>query len=151
MIAIKRLEDREIRDILKKAWNGALSLVDIDRPYTIPIAYVFYRDSLYFILIGEGRKTRCFKKNKNVCYLIFYEVSEDHYSILIEGVLEKVSEEALIREVIPLFYNRKEIVKDLGLTEQRCKEIVDMSLKNPNTGLFRLVPDKISGMKKRLI
>jgi len=150
MIAIKRLEDKEIRDILKMAWNGALSLIDIDRPYTIPIAYVFHRDNLYFILIGEGRKTRCFQRNKNVCYLICYEVSEDHYSILVEGTLEKVLEEDLIKEVIPLFSCRDEIVKDLLLTRQRCKEIVDMSLKNPNVGLFRLLPHKMSGMKKRL-
>lgn len=147
---IKGLEDKEIRDILKMAWNGALSLVDIDKPYTIPIAYVFHRDSLYFILIGEGRKTRCFQRNKNVCYLICYQVSEDHYSILVEGTLEKVSEEDMIREVIPLFSRRGEIVKDLHLTKQRCEKIIDMSLKDPNVGLFRLLPQKMSGMKKRL-
>lgn len=150
MIAIKRLEDKEIKDILKMAWNGVLSLVDIDRPYTIPIAYVFHRESLYFILIGEGRKTRCFQRNKNVCYLVCYEVSEDHYSILIEGTLEKVLGEDVIREVIPLFSRRDEIVKDLHLTKQRCEQIIDMSLKNPNVGLFKLLPQKMSGMKKKL-
>ncbi len=72
-----------------------MSFVDVDRPYSIPMSYLLYRDNLCFILSREGRKTRCLERSRNVCYVV---VSKD-YSIVIEGSLEKVTNKEEIREV----------------------------------------------------
>ncbi len=146
-MSYKLMSRDEIVNVLSRAWHGVLSLVDGDRPYSIPMAHVLYRGNIYFLLLREGRKTACLERNKNVCYLVYLEESGACCSILVEGELEKVRDERIIRDIVKIFCE-KVFPRDPYFEGVRCEEIVKLSIEHPRVGLYRLNIRSISGIRK---
>ncbi|OYT26746.1 MAG: hypothetical protein B6V02_01080 [Thermoprotei archaeon ex4572_64] len=93
----------ELLNYLKKHWRGVLGLVDVDKPYCIPMAYIIYNNDVYLLFVKEGRKTECLKRNRNACYLVELLEHGKHVSILIEGYLEKIHDLERVKKVLELF------------------------------------------------
>ena len=68
-----RLKEQEITDrgvideIIGRAQACHLSMVDGDKPYTVPMSFGYDGSNLYFHCAGEGKKLDVLKKNSNVC------------------------------------------------------------------------------------
>jgi nitroimidazol reductase NimA-like FMN-containing flavoprotein (pyridoxamine 5'-phosphate oxidase superfamily) len=71
----REITDRkEIDEILGLAKVMHLALSDNDRPFLVPVFFVYDGTSIYFHSAKAGTKIEILKKNQNVCF----EVSIDH-------------------------------------------------------------------------
>ena len=129
-------------EVLLKAWRGVLGLVDGDKPYCIPVAFIYKDGFLYFLFPKEGRKTKCIEKNKNACYLIH----DLNYSVLIEGQLERVKNTEEIESVLKDFYE-KVFPRDPYFKRFNERFILEVCLSDSKAGLYKLIPKTISGFK----
>jgi nitroimidazol reductase NimA-like FMN-containing flavoprotein (pyridoxamine 5'-phosphate oxidase superfamily) len=137
---VKAVSKAEIDKMLDKASYGFISFVDVDKPYTIPMAHV-YKDNLYFLMLKEGRKTECLKKNKNVCFLVYLVEGDKYTSVLLEGTMEKVTNNEELKSILSIFCKR------MNLPAKKCNEIIELS-KHPVIGLYKLVVKAKGGIKK---
>lgn len=137
MIEVGKLGEDEIVKILKSNTLGVMSFLDEDKPYGIPLMHVFLDGRIYFAFSKEGRKLRCLENCKNVCYVVLREDS----SLIVEGSLEKVTDEDEIRKVLPIFCRME------GIPERICEDFVKLSLSHPKIGLYLLKPKVVSGWK----
>lgn len=99
-----------------------------DKPYIVPLSYVYRKGTFLFGLQTPGRKIDCIQKSPNVCFLIskprvLTGFKEPCTGVMVEGELEEVPDRA--------YY---------GLD----KEIPEMP---ENIKLFRIKPDKIGSKK----
>ncbi|MGZ7109671.1 MAG: pyridoxamine 5'-phosphate oxidase family protein [Methanobacterium sp.] len=75
MYTIRR-QDKEIKDqalirnILHKAKFCRIGLSDDNKPYIVPMNFVFKTNRLYLHSAREGRKIEIIRKNNNVCFEI---------------------------------------------------------------------------------
>ena len=62
----------EAKEILLKATNGVLSLIDAERhPYGVPMSFIYDGDkSIYFHCALTGRKIECIKKSPYCCFTV---------------------------------------------------------------------------------
>ncbi|RJO60175.1 hypothetical protein C4544_05965 [candidate division WS5 bacterium] len=58
---------------IKEHKTGVLSLMDGDRPYSVPLEHYFDGKSLHIIISSREnqRKVNCIKNNANACYVIY--------------------------------------------------------------------------------
>lgn len=80
-------EDEEL-SFIKDHRAGVLSLVDGDRPYSVPLEYYFDGKSLHFIISSREnqRKVNCIRNNANACFVI-YDSRRDQPEIVSKGLL----------------------------------------------------------------
>lgn len=64
----KWLDEKESRDLLTGAFYGRLALSDHDRPYIVPVNFVFSGEALYIHSANKGAKLDVLKANPNVCF-----------------------------------------------------------------------------------
>ncbi len=65
----KEIADQSaIRSIIKKATVCRLAMVDVDKPYVVPLSFGYRDGVLYFHGAVKGRKIDLLKKNPNVCF-----------------------------------------------------------------------------------
>lgn len=142
---------RDILDILSKWWNGVLALVDNNKPYCIPMAYVIHNNEIYFLFVKEGRKTKCIEKNRNACYLVKFEDDKNIYSILIEGELERENNPEVIRQVVIKFYSevfpKDPYFKEFKTVEQ-VEKLIKTCIEHPKIGVYKLKVREIGKMIK---
>ena len=68
-----RRKDKAVSDaaginaIIEKATVCRLGLVDVDRPYVVPLSFGYADNTLYFHGALKGRKIDILKENPNVC------------------------------------------------------------------------------------
>lgn len=81
------MNQTEVQDFLKDSRCGVLSLIDGDKPYSIPVEHYFDGKSLYFLTSEkEGqRKINCIKNNTNACYII-YDSRREKPEIVKKGI-----------------------------------------------------------------
>ena len=67
------MDESEVMNFIKDSRVGVLTLVDGDRPYSVPVEHYFNDNSLYFgVSTREGqRKIKCIKSNANACFVIY--------------------------------------------------------------------------------
>lgn len=90
-----RRKDREILgkdidDILIKGEYGTLSTIgDNGYPYTVPLSYVYFNNSVYFHCAKEGCKLQNIEKNNKVsfCVVTDTEVLPDKFSTKYRSVI----------------------------------------------------------------
>jgi uncharacterized protein len=69
-----RRSDRQIADraaieeMLRHAEAGRLGLSADNRPYVVPLNFVYWNDAIYFHCAAEGRKIDIIKENPRVCF-----------------------------------------------------------------------------------
>ncbi|MEM3565957.1 MAG: pyridoxamine 5'-phosphate oxidase family protein [Candidatus Bathyarchaeia archaeon] len=58
----------EMEEIFKKAKVGRLGMCLNNKPYIIPIGFVYHKGKIYFHSANRGRKIRIMKMNPYVCF-----------------------------------------------------------------------------------
>ncbi|MCH5240729.1 MAG: pyridoxamine 5'-phosphate oxidase family protein [Muribaculaceae bacterium] len=101
----------EAKDILKKATNGVLCLVDYDeRPYGVPMSFIYDGDrSIYFHCALTGRKIDCIKHNPFASFTLIdqdeihpEEFTTYYRSVIVEGIIKIIEERDEMIEALKL-------------------------------------------------
>lgn len=68
----QQLPEVEAKEILLKATNGVLSLIEAERhPYGVPMSFIYDGDkSIYFHCALTGRKIECIKNSPYCCFTV---------------------------------------------------------------------------------
>lgn len=61
-------DKKEIEEILSRAPVGRLGLAWNNKPYIVPVHFVYDEDKIFFHSASEGRKIENIKVNPNVCF-----------------------------------------------------------------------------------
>ena len=88
------LNDLQIKNILSSQVIGRIACAEGNKPYLVPITYVFDGDCLYF-QSNEGSKLNILRKNPNVCFEV--DVMSDMrnwQSVVITGKFEELKNES---------------------------------------------------------
>jgi len=99
MADTKNLTRSEITAFLKNNRHGILSMAG-DRPYALPMGYMYRRGAILLGLTNAGRKMACLAKCRNICFTVCKPRWETEQlktpctSIVIEGSLEEISNRA---------------------------------------------------------
>lgn len=100
------LTDEEITQFLKDEVTCRLGLSVDDRPYVVPLAYVYHDGRIYIHWYGaRGLKVEYARKNQKACFEVdIYNKSHLFWkSVIAFGVLKKVKDVAKKREALELF------------------------------------------------
>lgn len=63
------VEDKnQLQEVLDNINFCSISVIDNDKPYTIPMNFVYYNNFLYFHGAKVGKKGELFTNNKNICF-----------------------------------------------------------------------------------
>ena len=107
----QRIPETEAKEILKRATNGVLCLIDLDnQPYGVPMSFIYDdRDSIYFHCALHGKKIDCIKQNPNACFTIIDqdEIHPEEFttyfkSVMVEGTVRIIDERNEIIESLKL-------------------------------------------------
>ncbi len=89
----RTLSDDEIDAVLTSEVFGHLACIDGQKPYIVPLAYVFYGNAIYG-QTTEGRKIEIVRRNPNVCFQV--QKQEGSWkSVLCHGTFEELDFEKL--------------------------------------------------------
>ncbi len=117
-------------DILNKELLGRLGLVDGDRPYVVPVSFVYYRDKIYFHSNPRGRKLEIMARNANACLQVDSEVTLvsrntactltwHYYSVHVFGEARLVEDEARRLEVMRALVKRYPVSHEMPLLDEK--------------------------------
>lgn len=134
---VQNMDQQAIDTFLKKYRVGVLGLHDGTQAYSIPLAYAYDNNTLYLTMGHIGRKAEYIKKNKNVCFTVFW-IPEgfgspgkmNWTSVVCDGVLEHLSDPAAITNAVRV------LEKHMGMPEGSWSTLLAMTLKNPQMSNF---------------
>ena len=118
MADFKTLTKNEIDKFLKNNKHGILSMAG-NKPYALPMGYLYRRKTILLGLAADGsmvttgRKMKCLKKSKNVCFTIckprWYvdKLKNPCTTLVIEGSLEEIKNRS--------YYSIKNIPEGINL------------------------------------
>jgi hypothetical protein len=95
MAYFKKLTKNEIDKFLKNNQHGMLSMAG-DKPYALPMGYIYRRKTILLGLVTTGRKMKYLKKSKNICFTICKprwftpKLKIPCTTLVIEGSLEEI-------------------------------------------------------------
>src|SRR5687768_5884955 len=91
MLEIQDLSESEITEILARVGYGHLACSRDDRPYVVPIQYV-YEDGEIFIYTTEGKKFDIISRNPKVCLQVEEVINNMQWqSVIVDGVAEQLT------------------------------------------------------------
>lgn len=111
-------DQQKINMFLEQERTGVLGMISGIYPYTVPVNYVWYNNTVYFHGMGSGKKEKILSQNPPVCFTVYREhgtvvdpvpchADTAYFSVMIFGTAEKVidSEEAttVLQKVIDKF------------------------------------------------
>lgn len=153
VIQIKKeslLTENEINEMLLQAPVGYLALSKDDRPYVLPLNYLFCDGEVFFHCAPKGRKIDYIKANPRVCFhvgetggLIRGEnpcsYNYKYHSVIVEGTVVEicgnVAKEVILRKIVAKYADPG--VSETPISTQRVEQV----------GVYRLIPEQISGKK----
>jgi hypothetical protein len=132
---IKIMTKDEINDFLKNQRIGVLSLTEEDSSYSIPLAYSYDGENIYFTLGSQGRKMECINKNKNVCFVVYHQPASEGgmpawQSIICNGTIERVSDPEGIKKAV------RSGEKHMGMPEGTWNGLLEKTLQAPEASCF---------------
>ena len=107
----QQIPEAEAKEILRKATNGVLCLVDYDdKPYGVPMSFIYDGNrSIYFHCALAGRKIECIKHNSNACFTIIdqdeihpKEFTTYFRSVIVEGIVRIIEDRNEMIEALRL-------------------------------------------------
>lgn len=106
MIEIREMNDADIKALLIKSGYGHLGCARDNRPYVVPIQYV-YDNSFIYIYTNDGKKAEILKANPYVCLQVEAVVDNGNWqSVIAEGVAEPVTRKAQVEAILQLLNSR---------------------------------------------
>ena len=124
MADFKNLTKREIDKFLKNNQHGILSMAG-DKPYALPMGYMYRRKTILLGLattggmVTAGKKMKYLKKSKNICFTIckprWYveKLKVPCTTLVIEGTLEEIKNRS--------YYGLKKIPENIKLKLYKIK------------------------------
>ena len=118
MSYFKKLSKNEIEKFIKNNQHGILSMAG-EKPYALPMGYMYKRKTFLLGLMATGKKMRCLKKSKNICFTIceprWYveKLKVPCTTLVIEGTLEKINNRS--------YYGLKKIPENIKLKLYKIK------------------------------
>ena len=124
MADFKNLTKREIDTFLKNNQHGILSMAG-DKPYALPMGYMYRRKTILLGLattggmVTAGKKMKYLKKSKNICFTIckprWYveRLKVPCTTLVIEGTLEEINNRS--------YYGLKKIPENIKLKLYKIK------------------------------
>ena len=108
---IGRLSCEEIEKVLSQNILGRLACSDDERPYIVPINYVYDGKSIIAHAV-EGMKIRMMRKNRKVCFAVD-EIDDlkNWRSVVIWGVYQELADERERYQAIKAFVDRMMYMK----------------------------------------
>jgi len=140
MIEIQEMSANEIEEMLRRVGYGHFACSLNDRPYVVPIHYVYVKPDIY-IYTTEGMKTEMINSNPHVCLQVEEIVNRtDWRSIVINGEAEPV----VNRD------EKDEIVKQILLTNPILTPAisirwVDNWIRENREIIYRIKPETVTG------
>ena len=107
----QQIPEAEAKDILKKAINGVLCVMDYDnRPYGVPMSFIYDGDrSIFFHCALTGRKIESIQHNPNACFTVIDqdEIHPEEFttyfrSVIVEGTVRIIAERNEMKEALSL-------------------------------------------------
>ncbi len=146
MTEVQEMENEEIEEVLKRVGYGHLACTRDDRPYVVPIHYV-YEDASIYIYTTEGHKTEIIDANSNICLQV-EEVREndDWRSVIVHGVANRVTDRKEREKAV-------ELVRSANPTLTPAISIrwMDMWIRENREVVYRIKPDETSGRSTRKV
>ena len=140
MIEVKQMPDSQIEGLLARVNYGHLACSLNDRPYIVPVNYVYHKPDIY-IYTTEGLKTGIIKANPHVCLQVEEVVdNEDWQSVIVNGVAEPITN---VRE-------REEIVKLIRSANPTLSPAISIKwldnwIKENIEVIYRIKPQTVNG------
>ena len=117
----QQIPEEETKEILRKATNGVLCLIDVDyRPYGVPMSFIYDGNrSIYFHCALEGRKIECIKHNPNACFTIIDqdEIHPEKFTTYFKS--------ALVEGIVRIIEDRNEMIMALRLLSTKYSPGID--------------------------
>ncbi|MET3290264.1 UNVERIFIED_CONTAM: nitroimidazol reductase NimA-like FMN-containing flavoprotein (pyridoxamine 5'-phosphate oxidase superfamily) [Brevibacillus sp. OAP136] len=147
-------DQTKIDEFLNLAKTGALSMVDGEFPYVIPLNFVWHDGAIYFHGADAGRKERVLQANKNVCFLVSEEygtitdpvpaeTDTAYMSVMLFGKAERITElsqatgalQAMLDKYVPGYYEQQ-------LSRQHVEKY--RSSHGAQVAVYKITPTEVS-------
>jgi len=156
MKKVFEIKDKSIiEEMLDKAEYGTLAICSNDRPYSLPINFIFINDEIYFHGSKKGKKIDILRVNQHASFSVVepYSMIQSYFSssdnlacpvtqffksVIIDGEIKFVEE--YDEKVKMLSMLMKKLQKEGGyrpLSEDVYKKAIDATL------IYKLVPENI--------
>lgn len=83
------LSDADMNALLISEVFGHLGCTDGQKPYVVPMAYVYHNDALYG-QTTEGRKVEMLRKNPLVCFQVEKNTGHEWKSVICRGTFQEL-------------------------------------------------------------
>lgn len=117
----QQIPDEEAREILLRATNGVLSLIDSSGvPYGVPMSFIYNgAAAIYFHCGLSGRKIDCINYNPHGCFTVIYrdEIHPDEFTTYYKSVIAE--------GVISIIKDREDIIEALRLLSAKYSPGID--------------------------
>ena len=100
MIEVQEMSNTEIEEILQRVGYGHLACARDNRPYVVPIHYVYSKPDIYFYTT-EGLKTEIISGNPQVCLQVEEVVDNtDWRSVVVNGEAEQIADRSEREDIL---------------------------------------------------
>ena len=151
----KCADQQKINDFLKSSRVGVLGISDDNKPYAVPLNYVWYDGSIFFHGAGSGRKEQLLSEEPEVCFTVFEEfgtvldpvpchADTSYMSVMLFGKVKRVMDfeesadvlDQLVEKYTPGYYKR-------GLSAKMMEKYRSDVDGNP-VSVYRLKPSDVT-------
>ncbi len=106
MIEIREMTGKDMEDLLTRVGYGHLGCARENRPYVVPIQYI-YDNSFIYIYTNDGKKAEILRSNPHVCVQVEEVVDNGNWqSVVAEGTAECVTDVSQVEAILQLMNSR---------------------------------------------
>jgi uncharacterized protein len=106
MIEIREMTEKDIKDLLVRVGYGHLGCAQDNRPYVVPIQYI-YENSCVYIYTNDGKKAEILTSNPHVCLQVEQVVDNGNWqSVVADGMAEQVTDSSEADSILQLMNSR---------------------------------------------
>jgi nitroimidazol reductase NimA-like FMN-containing flavoprotein (pyridoxamine 5'-phosphate oxidase superfamily) len=140
MIEVQEMTNSEIDEVLTRVGYGHLACVRNNRPYVVPIHYVYDKLKIY-IYTTDGKKTDIIRDNPQVCLQVEEVVdNSDWRSVIVNGEANRVTDREEREEAVKLIRS-----VNPTLTPAISIRWMDNWVRENIEVVYRIRPDTITG------
>ncbi len=152
------IEDKEIiLKILSSCEYGVLGLISDNKPYSVALNFVYFKDKIYFHGAKEGRKVEAIRNNSNASFLVVkpYSVIPSYFSntiaacpatqffssVFFEGQIQQIENENKKAEVLNALMQK--LQSEGGYEPIACEKVMYKKMIE-KTAIFEFTVSKLS-------
>ncbi|MBD0374137.1 MAG: pyridoxamine 5'-phosphate oxidase family protein [Flavisolibacter sp.] len=141
------LTQEEIREILKSNTIGRIACSDEEKPYIVPVSYLYDGDSI-IAHSQPGMKIQMMRKNPRVCFAVDEIKSFNNWkSVITWGKYQEISDDEEKWNITQQFLNRMMHLKDQpnGLVAESFAHAEAAPFRYGKTIIYRIVLHEMAG------